>query len=487
MASEQPETLTAAAAPAEARPEVATTPLAVTTTGSTFRRSTKRRPFRSVVWRRELGKLAGMIAAGTLLGWMFGNTLLGCTVAITLYLGNHLRYLRHLRLWLAAPKQHSFPDTSGIWGEVFEALQALEMRNSRRKKKLAEIVAEFQASTAALPDGAVVLGESGMILWFNRAAQAMLGLRVSHDIGIRVANLIRHPNFTNYIASEIYEGEVEVPSPINRAVSLSLRIIPYGNNQRLMIVRDVSEIRRLETARRDFVSNASHELRTPLTVLRGYLDMLDPETREGRSLAGWKMPISEMRQQSARMESLINDMLKLARLESDAYEHKQELLDASMILNRSVDEGRSMSAGAHRFDVSIQPGLKLFGREVEAQSIFSNLITNAVRYTPPGGSIRVRWWSDAEGAHLSVADSGIGIAEDDIPRLTERFYRVDVGRSRASGGTGLGLSIVKHALERHEGSLRIESELGVGTTFFCDFPPHRAHSEVEPARVARSG
>jgi two-component system phosphate regulon sensor histidine kinase PhoR len=339
-----------------------------------------------------------------------------------------------------------------------------------------------------LPDGAVVLGEQGIILWFNRAAQALLGLRVSHDIGIRIANLIRHPSFTDYIANQAYEGEIEVPSPINRAVSLALRIIPYGNNQRLMIVRDVSEIRRLETARRDFVSNASHELRTPLTVLRGYLDMLDPETREGRSLADWRMPISEMRQQSARMESLINDMLKLARLESDVYEHKQELLDAPMILGRAIDEGRSMSGGQHRFEINVQPGLLLFGREVEAQSIFSNLITNAVRYTPAGGVIRVSWWDNAEGAHLAVADSGIGISEDDIPRLTERFYRVDVGRSRASGGTGLGLSIVKHALERHEGTLRIESEPGVGSTFYCDFPPHRAHRrEAGAALAARAG
>lgn len=450
-------------------------------------RSTKRRPFRSIVWRREVVKLVSFAVAGTLLGWLFGYPLLGCTLAITAYQINHLRYLRHLRLWLASPKQHTLPDPAGIWGEVFEALQALERRNRKRKKKLAEILAEFQSSTAALPDGAVVLGEHGMILWFNRAAQALLGLRASQDIGLRVANLIRHPNFTQYIASENYEEETEVPSPINRAVSLSLRIIPYGNNQRLMIVRDVSEIRRLETARRDFVSNASHELRTPLTVLRGYLDMLEPESRDGKSLAGWRMPISEMRQQAARMESLINDMLKLARLESDAYEHKQELLDAPAILQRAIDEARAVSAGQHRLEVNVQPGLMLYGREVEAQSIFSNLITNAVRYTPAGGVIRVSWWSDADGAHFAVADSGIGISEDDIPRLTERFYRVDVGRSRASGGTGLGLSIVKHALERHEGTLRIDSELGVGTTFYCDFPPHRAHRETVAAHSARTG
>ncbi|EIT68124.1 MULTISPECIES: phosphate regulon sensor histidine kinase PhoR [Hydrocarboniphaga] len=456
MAADQPASSPALASPAPAAPKPA-----------------KGRALSSLAWRQELVKLTIVAAVGLLVGQLFSHLLAGFTLAIVVYLANQMRHLRHLRLWLMAPKHYQLPEPSGIWGEVFEALQVLDKRNRKRKKKLAEIVAEFQASTAALPDGAVVLGEHGEILWFNRAAQSLLGLRSSQDVGIRIANLIRHPNFTDYIAGDSYSGEVEVPSPINRNIALALRIIPYGNNQRLMIVRDISEVRRLEHARRDFVSNASHELRTPLTVLRGYLDMLEPDTRDGKGLAAWRMPVTEMRNQAVRMESLINDMLKLARLEADGYDHRLDVLDIPSMLARTVEEAKAMSKGQHRFEVNIQPQLFLCGREIEAQSILSNLVTNAVRYTPPGGVIRVNWWGDAEGAHFSVVDSGIGIEAADIPRLTERFYRVDVGRSRASGGTGLGLSIVKHALERHDGRLRIDSELGAGSTFRCDFPPHR--------------
>lgn len=433
-----------------------------------------RRPIVSLLaWRQELVKLTLIATTGVVLGWLLSYTLLGFTIAVSVYLGNQLRHLRHLRLWLESPKHYQLPEPSGIWGQVFEALQALDKRNRKRKKKLAQIVAEFQASTAALPDGAVVLGEHGEILWFNRAAQTLLGLRASHDIGIRVANLIRHPNFTDYIADQRFEGEAEVPSPVNRSASLSLRIIPYGNDQKLLIVRDISEVRRLELARRDFVSNASHELRTPLTVLRGWLDMLEPDTREGKGLSEWRMPITEMRNQAVRMESLINDMLKLAKLEAEGYDQKQDPIDVASLLRRVVEEAKAMSKGQHRFELRAEEGLMLLGRELEVLSIFSNLVTNAVRYTPAGGAIAVTWTRDSEGAHFAVTDSGIGIAEADIPRLTERFYRVDVGRSRASGGTGLGLSIVKHALERHDGRLRISSELGVGSTFRCDFPPHR--------------
>lgn len=435
------------------------------------------------VWRQELTRLAIYGLIGSAIGLMFSHAFLGFTVAVLLYLFMHLRNLRALRAWLESPKRYELPEVGGVWGEIFEGLLDMQRRNRKRKKRLAGIVAEFQASTAALPDGAVVLGEHGEIAWFNKAAQALLGLQGQQDFGIRIANLLRHPDFAAYIAAGQYEGEVETPSPINRAVTLSLRIIPYGDNQRLLIVRDVSELRRLETARRDFVSNASHELRTPLTVLRGYLDMIEPESRSAGPLAAWHMPLSEMRNQAARMELLINDMLKLARLESDVYENRQDLIDVPQVLKRVLDEARGLSQGQHRFESRIEEGLSLFGRETEAQSIFSNLVNNAVRYTPSGGVIRLSWWGDAEGAHFAVADSGIGIAEQDIPRLTERFYRVDIGRSRASGGTGLGLSIVKHALERHEGRLAIESELGVGSTFFCHFPAHRVHRSHAEAAV----
>lgn len=429
--------------------------------------------------RREFFKLAGVTLGGVFVGWIFEQALLGYAVAVTLYLALQLRNLRVLRQWLEAPKHVELHEPGGIWGEVFEKLLELQKRNRKRKKKLQAIISEFQASTAALPDGAVVLGTRGEIVWFNKAAQAMLGLHGQQDVGIRIPNLIRNPDFAEYFTDDEYLGEVEVSSPINRGVRIALKIIPYGNNQRLMIVRDVSELRRLETARRDFVANASHELRTPLTVLRGYLDMIEPESRGPGALAPWRMPISEMRTQASRMESLINDMLKLARLESDS-DTKQDVLDVPAVLRRVVDDARAMSAGAHTIDLQFDADVFLYGRETEAQSIFSNLVSNAVRYTPAGGRILARWFADEQGAHFTVTDSGIGIADDDIPRLTERFYRVDVGRSRASGGTGLGLSIVKHALQRHEGTLEIQSKLGEGSTFFCHFPPHRVHRAEEP-------
>ena len=411
-------------------------------------------------------------------GTLFDRALFGFSAILTVYLFLHLRYLSALRTWLQAPKLFELPEPGGLWGEVFDRLLDLQRRNRKKKKKLTAMLAEFQASTAALPDGAVVLGERGEIAWFNQAAQSLLGLRSPNDTGLRIPNLIRHPSFTEYFQNGRYEHEIELPSPINRNRTLSVRIIPYGNNQKLLIVRDVSEMKRLETARRDFVANASHELRTPLTVLKGYLEILEPEAQSRGPLSAWSAPITEMRNQASRMESVVNDMLRLARLEADM-PNKPDLLNVPAMLERVLEEARTMSKGTHRFQSKIDPQLQMLGWELEAQSIFSNLVTNAVRYTPSGGLIRLEWKADAGDAVFLCADTGIGIAEKDIPRLTERFYRVDVGRSRASGGTGLGLSIVKHALERHDAQLQIESELGVGSTFSCRFPAHRVRRVPE--------
>lgn len=423
-------------------------------------------------WRQVLVKFGLLTLFGALIGWVFDHALLGLTTVLAGYLGTYLRNLWALRAWLEAPKQFELPEPGGLWGEVFDQLLDRQKKNSKRKRKLAAMLAEFQASTAALPDGAVVLGERGEINWFNQAAQALLGLRAPNDVGLRVPNLIRHPSFNEYFQAGNFSGEIEMPSPVSRNQMLSLRIIPYGNNQKLLIVRDVSELKRLETARRDFVANASHELRTPLTVLKGYLEMLVPESQGKGPLSAWRGPLTEMKNQTHRMESVVNDMLRLARLEAEM-PSKPDVIDVAAMLTRVIEEAKAVSGGAHRFQAHFDAKLFLLGIELEAQSIFSNLVTNAVRYTPAGGLIRVEWKAQPQGAVFICADTGIGIAEPDIPRLTERFYRVDVGRSRASGGTGLGLSIVKHGLERHEAALRIESELGVGSTFTCSFPPHR--------------
>lgn len=435
-------------------------------------------------WRGDFVRMLLSCVVGALFGYWLGYALAGVTVVLAAYIAIYLRRLSKLQAWVYRPKRYQLPEPPGIWGDIFYRLQEMQRRNRRKRKRLTAMLAEFRSSTEALPDGAVVLSERGEIMWFNLAAQNLLGLRSPQDISLRIVNLIRYPDFADYVAQGIYDGEVEAPSPLSRERTLSLQIIPYGNNQRLLTVRDVSEIKRLETARRDFVSNASHELRTPLTVLRGYLDMLEPEAQGRNPLAEWRAPLMEMKNQTVRMESLVNDMLKLARLEAGAHgQGLQEMLDVPMLLRRVMDEARALSQNSHTFEARIQPDLCLLGGETELLSILSNLVFNAVRYTPPGGVVRVVWEKDGEQALFSVADTGIGISAKDLPRLTERFYRADVGRSRASGGTGLGLSIVKHALEAHQAVLHIESELGVGSTFSCHFPSERVRLLVKPASM----
>lgn len=435
-------------------------------------------------WRQELLRVAAILLLAVLAGALLDQMTAALGLALIWYVIYHLRQLRWLARWVAHPKRIDLPETGGLWGEVFEQLLVSQRRNRKRKKRLASILAEFQASTAALPDGAVVLAPRGQIVWFNNAAQALLGLRSPQDIGQRIPNLLRHPEFTDYFAAADYSRDLELPSPVKGEGTVSVRIIPYGDNQRLMIVRDVSEIRRLDVARRDFVANASHELRTPLTVLRGYLDMMEPDLREGGALEPWKGPVDEMRNQAARMESLISDMLKLARLEADVVQQRQELVDMPRVLRTALESARGLSQTQHRVVGDIDQRLRLYGREAELHSVASNLLSNAVHYTPEGGEITLRWWADDDGAHLEVRDSGIGIDAKDLPRLTERFYRVDVGRSRDKGGTGLGLAIVKHALEHHEGRLEVRSQRGQGSRFICHFPAHRMHDERHAIKQA---
>ncbi|SEQ73044.1 two-component system, OmpR family, phosphate regulon sensor histidine kinase PhoR [Solimonas aquatica] len=439
-------------------------------------------PSRTTFWRGA-ARMALTAGSGAALGAIVHHPAFGAALALSAHGLAQLRQLVRLRAWLHRPKRHPLPDSAGLWGEAFDLLLEMQRKNRKRKRKLSLMLAEFQASTAALPDGAVVLGERGEISWFNAAAQKLLGLRSPQDLGIRIPNLIRHPSFTDFFEQGDFERETEAPSPANRNRLLSLRIIPYGNEQKLLIVRDVSERRQLEAARRDFVANASHELRTPLTVLRGYLDLMEMDAQGSGPLNAWRTPVAEMRAQALRMEALVNDMLKLARLESDRTRN-DERLQVPALIRRAIEEAKAVSKAQHRFEARIDDNLLLKGGENELHSIIINLLTNAVRYTPAGGVIRVSWERSVEGARFAVADTGIGIAQEDIPRLTERFYRVDVGRSRASGGTGLGLSIVKHALEGFDAELSIESELGVGSTFRCSFPHHRVEQLVNKAEPA---
>ena len=430
-------------------------------------------------FREQAGRAVFFALIGTALGATRGYAGWGAALALGAYLFRQLYFLAALRAWAEHPRRVELPEPAGTWGEVYEKLLDLQRRNRKRKQRLAAMLAQFQASAQALPDGVVVTEERGEIVWFNTAAQALLGLRGQGDVGQRLPNLLRHPQFTEYFERGVFDDGIELPSPINPALMLELRVVPYGEGQRMMIIGDISNLHRLERIRRDFVANASHELRTPLTVLRGYIEMMLPESGAGKSLAEWHSPLTGMHAQAVRMEALVRDLLKLARLEGEQALARQDVLDMAPLVEHALVEARALSRGAHEFVSEVDPELFLYGRDSEAESILTNLVSNAVQYTPAGGRITVRWRAEREGASFSVSDSGIGIAEEDIPKLTERFYRVDEGRSRASGGTGLGLSIVKHALERHEGRLEIRSRLGQGSSFICHFPGHRVVREKE--------
>lgn len=436
-------------------------------------------------WRRELWLVVAGVSTGMLVGFLAGYPWLAAFAVTAGYLIWHLYNVYRMERWLTSSRRTEPPVGWGIWEILYDRLYRLQQRNHRRKRRLAGILSEFQASTAALPDGAVVLDPKGCILWFNDASAALLGLRRPQDYGQRLVNLVRHPDFTRYMQKGEYSGSTEVPSPVSAGVTLSLRVVPYGGKQRLMIARDISESKRLEEMRRDFIANASHELRTPLTVLRGYLEMMGEEAEAG-PLRDWGKPLQEMSRQSSRMEHIIEDLLKLARLESDNMPSIPSSVDVPDLIRRLADEARALSQGEHTLHVELEDDLWLLGQTAELRSAFSNLMVNAVRYTPLGGEIRIRWWRDKSGAHFAVADTGIGVAPKEIPRLTERFYRVDVGRSRASGGTGLGLAIVKHVLERHQGRLSISSELNTGSEFICHFPPHRISSRKNDEQLNAS-
>ncbi len=427
---------------------------------------------RRIWWMAGL-RLAAWLLAAALFGLVFDHVTLALLIALAIYTSGHLIFAYQLHRWLAQPRVEP-REGVGVWQDIYTELYRLKQRNRRRKKRLKSIVDEFQASTAALPDGAVVIDGRGRIVWFNNAAAALLALRAGQDNGQRIVNLVRHPRFAEFLASADQVGApLEVPSPANDTDTLSLRIVPYGNGQRLLVARDISEQKRLESTRRDFVANASHELRTPLTVLRGYLEMMTEESDDAGALAAWRTPIREMDAQSARMGRIIESLLRLARLESEGLAQAQETIDMPALIQRLVADFRKSDEGRHQIDVDVQPGLSLFGRPAEIESVVSNLVANALRYTPSGGQVVVRWRGGHGAAQLAVSDDGPGIATEHLPRLTERFYRIDSGRSSSDGGTGLGLAIVKHSLEHHEAELHIDSEPGHGSTFRCVFPHQR--------------
>lgn len=348
----------------------------------------------------------------------------------------------------------------------------LRARGRKRKRKLSKLLAGFQESTDALPDATVVLDDERRIRWWNRAAREMLGLDRKRDKGRRIDKAVKDPVFRDFLVQGDYDRPLQMPSPVNDNVSLEVRIVPYGKGKHLLQARDITRLQQLETVRRDFVANVSHEIRTPLTVIHGYLEAMDESADD--DLVAWRPAIRQMVQQSNRMQRIVEDLLLLSRVESADADSGQELVGVPLMLRALITEAESMCAGRIRIELEVDDELKLFGYPSELESAFSNLLFNAIRYTPGAGEIRLRWWANAKKQPcFSVLDNGIGIAAEHLPRLTERFYRVDVARSRSSGGTGLGLAIVKHVLSRHGGVLQIQSQPGEGSTFTCSFARSR--------------
>jgi len=364
-----------------------------------------------------------------------------------------------------------------IWEGVVSRIDRLRRRNRKRKRKLGRLLEQFQQATAALPDAAVILGDDDKMVWCNEASQRLLGLVPGRDIGLPVTNLLRHPGFVAFLTRQHQGDSVEFPSPVGDGLALNARIVPYGKKRRLLLATDITRVRRLEQMRQDFIANVSHELRTPLTVVIGYLEtLLDSDSP---ALEAWRQPLRGMRQQAGRMLHIIEDLLMLARLEAQKDRTPGKPVAVPAMLVDIADDAIALSGDqGHRINLMAEPGLWILGCGKELRSAFSNVVFNAVRYTPAGGKIEIRWYADEGGIRLAVEDDGEGIAPQHIPRLSERFYRVNRDRSRGSGGTGLGLSIVKHVLNNHGGQLRISSELGKGSLFVCEFP---AELRVEPS------
>jgi two-component system phosphate regulon sensor histidine kinase PhoR len=421
-------------------------------------------------WWSSLGRVCLAIGGAYLLGRLIGRPELALALVLAALLVYQLYMLWRVLDWLRSDRPELAPDAGGAWGELVGFMVRLYRRKRYHKRRMLQLLRELRQSTAAIPDGVVMLNPVAEILWFNRSAAELLQLRGRGDVGLRIDNLVRSPEFVQYLRTGDYAVPVVVPANGLSERYLQFQIVPYGAGQRLLLVHDVTRQARLEEMRKDFVANASHELRSPLTVISGYLETLAQD--EGLD-AGLRGPIVEMRRQALRMAAIVQDLLELSRLEAEATSPAGEPIDVGNLLARLRSDLLARLDRPRDIRVQVDSTDRLLGVEAQIHSAFANLLDNAAKYTPEGGTVTMRWWRDEHGGHLAVSDTGIGIAAEHIPRLTERFYRVDPGRSRASGGSGLGLAIVKHVLQRHGGSLRIESVEGQGSTFSCDFPPAR--------------
>jgi two-component system phosphate regulon sensor histidine kinase PhoR len=433
--------------------------------------------------------------------WLFTTTIVLCTApwlaapewawvgtpVLVAYLLRQLYLLIHLALLIRRHHRLIPPFPRGLWGEIYRSIAQYQQRGRKGRKRQIRFTRRFREAANAVPDGLVILDKQHRVEWANPAAATLMNVHWPEDDGRPLFEILNHPDLKDFVEVGESLRPMDFAPEHNRALMLSLRITPFGERkrQRLVVARDITKIYHLNMIRRDFVANASHELRTPLTVIAGFLENLIDASA---TPTNHRRPLSLMHNQAERMRLIIEDLLTLSRLEMHEHPEAQELVDVPDELHLILQEAHALSKGRHLFSTDVDENLLLLGSQPELRSAFSNLVFNAVKHTPEGTEIHVRWSALSDSLELRVEDNGPGIEPEHLPRLTERFYRIDKARSRESGGTGLGLAIVKHIMNRHDARLLIASEIGRGSTFSCVFPRARAilREEVEQATAPRA-
>jgi two-component system phosphate regulon sensor histidine kinase PhoR len=438
------------------------------------------------IWAKSV-LLILMLAAVGLVTWPIAGpvaALAAVTAGLLILVLTHYRHIALLQRWLRNPVPEAAPHGWGEWDHVFADLYRLLRLQRQSESELTATLEEFRLAGAAMPDGMVILDAHDRIEWCNPVAENHFGLDRQRDTGQGITNLVRQPQFIEYLQAQNYSEPLVQRLSRGADIILSVQLVPYGNRQKLVISRDVTDLDRVETMRRDFIANVSHELRTPLTVLGGFLETIMDVEASDAELLRRSLPL--MREQTLRMQRLVEDLLTLSRLESSHNPPREEAVNVPDLVRALYHDALALSGGRHRVALDLATDSWLTGSEEELRSAFSNLVSNAVRYTPDGGEVTIAWSRRGAEAVFSVRDTGIGVASQHLPRLTERFYRVDRSRSRETGGTGLGLAIVKHVLSRHQARLEIASEPGRGSTFSAAFTTERLTAPVVREAFARS-
>ena len=410
----------------------------------------------------------------SLFTWLLSSALIALllfTFGMLVYLAIQIHGLYQLQHWLKKPVLEDIPEGMSLWEDVFNAILKYERKNNQKKVELNAAFDRFNTVANAIPDGLIILNSSNEIDWCTAKAEIQLGLNIATDKNLPIVNLVRNSHFIAYLYNEDFDEPFKLKDARNTEAILEIWIIPLISKQKLLISRDITKLEKVDAMRRDFIANVSHELRTPLTVVGGFLETL--ADMEGAVPANIRSYFDMMQDQTTRMRRLIEDLLTLSHIESNTQPPEDRPIEMSSLVNMMYNDAKALSNGKHTISVDIDKHLNLSGASDELQSALSNLVSNAVRYTPTGGNIHITWALRNKQPVFSVSDDGIGIEQQHIDRLTERFYRVDRGRSRETGGTGLGLSIVKHILTRHQAKLEIKSTLGKGSIFSAVFPEAR--------------